>query len=342
MLPRTKDRIIDIYYDSLPCILCTADSYIASANDALRKKLSQDVEGELLYNSMKASDALLFDSLFEDGKGEREMSFDLRDFHGYFHACAFVGTVEEQRLAIVVLDTASKEDFCHPSVGCDLCKMTKDQRADSFADMVCKASGAGDGACSTIDLKRECAGLKDSLLRSKLFSNGSFSFSENRKFKSCDTAPVKLGQRCFLKLFLLSAFAALRLSANDKVDVRLCKYLRQYEIRFETQCSFFDSSRLSAQEIEGADLQAASALVACAKIAKNLICPIDISVKKEGNKLCLGFSFGEGEYDEVDFKSREALIGFESDFAFVERAICKMIYETQSSSASSSTVSSSP
>ncbi len=294
-------------YEKVPAVICTAGSYIAAANSCAMKDLRHFFEGELLYDSMRPEDILKFEADFLAKEKSISSSFELFDFHGYRRGVAIFRRILGKSFAVVFLfRTLTDTEYEIMSENLNEYDIFKDR---SFFEEFIQISSHKNMEKLLEDENRLFSmyemcrlGIEEMQRRRDVY-NFDILFRENDDIKTDTVFFSDIPLSSFLQVLFLATTIAGEITVERKVEIKLCKYGEDVEIRVTSDVGRVNVPVNTLRELSLCIPAACSYVDTCEYVASKVGCRTFVLLSQRSEKLTMVFSFGKGEFEDVDFKS---------------------------------------
>ena len=299
------NKPIESIYEKVPAVICTAGSYIAAINNAALRDVKGFSRGEVLYDSMRPEDILKFEADLLSGENGMSQVFELCGFYGFRRGVALFRRLLGKSFAVVFLfkDPTEAEDesfiehlSCYDLLG-DRSFFNEFIRISFHVDL-----GGFSDENRLMDMYDICrTGVIEMARRRDIYSFD-ISFCENNNEKSNMGYFSDVPMRSFLQVLFLAALIAGEITVERRVEVRLCKYGDDVEIRLTTDHGRVNIPVNTLDELALCVPSASSYVNTCEYVASRVGCSTFVLFSQEQKKLSMVFSFGKSEFEDVDFK----------------------------------------
>lgn len=315
-------------YEKVPAVICTAGSYIAAANNAVLKELKHFSEGELLYNSMKPEDILKFEADFTAKEDCISENFEICDFYGYRQGVAMFRKLLGKSFAVVFLyKNLSEDEYKILMEELKNYDILKDH--SFFKEFVQLSTHRGmenllDDEKRLINMYDVCfLGIKEMQRRRDIY-NFDISFLENDILKTDTGYFSDIPPRSFLQVLFLACAIVGEITVDRRVEIKLCKYGEDVEIRLTTDRGRISVPVRTLEEVSACIPSAGTYIDTCEYVASRVGCMTFVLFPETSENITVVFSFGKSEFEDIDFKSPWNTERLVSDCDFVIDKILKI------------------
>lgn len=311
------DQVINTYFSNIPMVLCTNDAFVAAGNPAACSRLKHLSEGESLFAYMSSYDALCFETAY-DCAAEDVFAFPLKGYHGFRYAAAVFKKLMGHRFAAVYLFQNKKD--------CDTFQKyykhkgaTDKPSQDKVSAFVSAITGIdADGELEDeglFDVKCVTARILKDMTVGCDFLDCEVTFSQSKEAESKTCIPSAIGVGNYIKLLMCMIFVLNDLTTNRKIDVKLCSYGDESEIRMTT---YTEKLPVGVSDLDGLALGqpgCAARLTLCKYIAG--YCGGVLQARTMHDDVCqftLSLTLSTDIPDDVDLKSRDQFVGYQRLF----------------------------
>lgn len=307
MKTEMTDNKANSIYEKVPAVICTAGSYIAAANKVALKEIKHFFEGELLYDSMNPEDILKFEADISSKNGCVSQIIELCDFYGYRCGVAMFRRILGKSFAVVFL-FKNLEDHEYDILSEELKKYDIFKDRGFFLEFIQLNTHSEMGKLledekRLINMYDVCRiGIKEMMRRRDIY-NFDISFCENDELKMDMGYFSDIPSRSFLQVLCLASALAGEISVKRQVEIKLCKFGEDVEIRLTTDSGRVNVPVNTLGEISLCVPSATSYAEVCEYVSSRIGCRAFVILSEREGTLTMVFSFGKSEFDDVDFKS---------------------------------------
>jgi|GEM_PF-2495025 len=324
-------KLINVFYNSFPAVISTRNSYIAAANPAAISRIEHFSEGQYLFDIMEPSDVLKFQACFEAAPFSAPFSFPLCGFYGYKWATAVFELIMGRRFAIVFLSREKEADMLKFTDAVNAVNSAEPLSTDSIsAEFLSLLLGIPeiifDPADKTglFDIHKIFFEIVNRLYEKKDRFACKIRVVENEGMKESSPLLSLMPLQNFIGAVLLILWGIRDISTDRNINVKLCRFGSDTELRFSVNTYNLTSGIRNLEELMEAFPSSTSFFSIADYIAGISQSSVSVLCDKENNLLTLSLIIGSREFDDVDFKSRDPLKYFNSDYCFVADKIEKL------------------
>lgn len=311
-------NVIETYFSDIPMLLCADGAYIAEGNPAARSCLKHLSEGQSLYDYMIPYDAMRFETAYSCVSSEI-LTFPLQGYYGYHYAAAIFQKLMGRKFAAVYLFHTQKECRIFKEY-CENRKQVGTQNQEQVSAFVAAITGIDSSRFSKLeedglfDLKAVTVRTLDDMVAVCDFLDCDVCLSQNEEAEEKPCIPSAVGTGNYIKMLMCMIYVLNHLTTNRKIDVRLCSYGEETEVRMTTKAERLPAGISDLEGLMDSVPGCAAKLSLCEYIAGRCGGRLQARTMHDVGQITLVLTLTPNVPDDVDLKSRDQFAGYQHLF----------------------------
>ncbi len=295
--------MVGSFFSHMPMVICTSSSTVVQANPSASAKLKRIAEGEKMFDYMDPYDILRFEAAFTEGEERIVLNFPIAGYHGFHYAASVHTRLMGRKFAGVYLFHSKKNfDDCRQAVFADR-GIDTNAKTTEFIKLIADIPEElfPNGGQTMFDLRAGLRMAVSDAARKCDFIDCELEFADDSEDDECIPTGVNMDQ--FLRMILLMLGAMNNITSSRHIDIKLCRYGEDSEVRITTKTEAIDSVVSNADGLVEAVPGISMMVSACDWLAGCSRCAFSVNVSDDCNNVTLALMMPSRYSEDVDFKS---------------------------------------